>query len=136
MQLCVDKGIDGHPDDDVREPEESECKPGLRDAKINVEKGNGRHAEGSVCGTEQRFNTWLDKRRQSDSPFPDSQPTHTTSNIFTHRHSSHRLDCQISEDQTVVVVLLPLLLPRYFPAPEEIADQMVFADVFGEKVDA
>ena len=95
-----------------------------------VDPREGGHGEGEVERAEERLDAWLDKRRGGDGPFAHAQPADPTGDVGGDGHPRHRLDGYVADDKPVVEVA------GGFGAPDQVADEVVFADVGREEIDA
>lgn len=121
-----------------------------------VTPGQGREPEGAVRGTEQGFDAGLDERGERDGEFAHAQPADAARDVLVQRQRRHGLNGQIARQERVVApsdlpcarmsvprIQRPALAAggisharRHGRAPQQIADQVVLADIVGEEIDA
>ena len=101
-----------------------------------MEPGQRGDCKGTVCRAQEAFGAGLDERGERDGEFADSQPAHAAGYVFGNAHAGHGLDGKVAEDERVFPPLLPGFFFGHGGFPEEVADEVVFADVVGEEVDS
>lgn len=130
VELPKAGAVAGHPDGHAHEPQQTHRGPGRRDGKRRLEKGQGggRVGEGEVA--EERLDAGLDERGDEHGELAGAQPADAAGAVGADGHARHGLDGEVAPDEPVVAE------PGDVGLPEQVADEVVFADVAREEVDA
>ena len=142
VQLTVQCPVNRTPDGHTEQPQHGERRPGLRDAEVLAEERQRRDREGAVQRAEEALGPGLDQRREQHGILPDPQPADPSRDVLHDAHVRHGLDRQVAVNEAVVA---PVVVTRAASGggedggrdgllPEQIANQMVLADVAAEVV--
>lgn len=132
VQPPEDGAVARHPDGHAHEPQEGHGRARGGDAERGPEEGQGGRGRGVGEGevAQEGLDARLDERGEQDGELAGAQPADAARAVRGHGHARHGLHGEVAPDEAVVPE------PREVGAPEEVADQVVLADVAREEVDA
>lgn len=126
--------VDRGPESETDEPPDHKPRP--RRPEEGPRGRQSRDAECAVGGTQETFGAGLDERGDGDGELANSEPANTSRHVVGHAHAGDGLDGQIAQDEAVVAhPAREAREARQFGFPQEVADEVVLADVAGKVVD-